>query len=417
MTDATSKTGHGAMISLDPHSQEAQVAFLATYPPRQCGIASFTQDLLRSVAAHGGPPPNVVAIDEPGARRSYGPEVVRRLRRDEPGDYRRIAADLNAGLADLLCVQHEYGLYGRAYGRELLTLLDRVRVPVVTTLHTTLSEPNRELRSLTSALCDQSAAIVVMSRAAAVLLGDVYDVDAARIHVIPHGNHWVEDPWSQRESVRASLGFQDRTTVMTFGLLGPNKGIEFALRALPSVVAAHPDVVYLVVGATHPGEFQRSAEGYRMSLVRLAAELGLGDHVRFEARYLPNEELRRWLSAADICLLPFVEPEQVSSGTLGWAMGCGCAVISTDFRYARELLSGGDGRLVPLRDSAAIGAELVRLLEDREQRAELGRRAHEASWHTRWEDAGGRYHRLFGAVRSGQPDTLSRSLQAVPGGW
>lgn len=204
---------------------------------------------------------------------------------------------------------------------------------------------------------------------------------------------------------------------MTFGLLGPNKGIEYALRALPAVVAAHPDVLYLVVGATHPGEMKRSAESYRTSLVALAAELGLRDHVRFEARYLADEELRRWLSAADVYLLPSVEPEQVSSGTLGWAMGCGRAVISTDFRYARELLAGGDGRLVPLRDSAAIGVELLRLLGDREQLARLGRRAHEASWHTRWEDVGGRYHRLFGAVRSSHPDAPSRSFETVTGGW
>jgi glycosyltransferase involved in cell wall biosynthesis len=227
----------------------------------------------------------------------------------------------------------------------------------------------------------------------------------------------VKDPWDQRESIRDELGCQGRTTIMTFGLLGPNKGIEYALRALPRVVESHPDVLYLIVGATHPGELDRSAEGYRTSLEELVEELGLGEHVRFEARYLPDEELRRWLSATDIYLLPFVEPEQVSSGTLGWAMGWGRAVISTDFRYARELLSEGDGRLVPVRDSSAIAVELLRLLEDRQQLTILGRRAHEASRLTRWEDIGGRYHRLFSAVRSELSESPSRSLENLARGW
>jgi len=412
-----SNTEPVAKVSDDPRLDAASVAFLASYPPRRCGIASFTQDLLRAVATCEGRAPGVIALDEPGMFRSYGQVVLRRLRQEEQGDYRRIAADLNAGMAELLCVQHEYGLYGGNSGRLLLTLLDRLRIPVVTTLHTTISAPDERLRTLTKALCDQSAAIVVMSRAAASLLRDVYDVDAAKIHVIPHGNHWVEDPWNDRESTRASLGCEGRTIVMTFGLLGPNKGIEYALRAMPAVVAAHPGVLYFVVGATHPGEVRRSAEGYRTSLTALAAELGLADHVRFEARYLPDQELRRWLSATDIYLLPSIEPDQVSSGTLGWAMGSGCAIISTEFRYARELLSGGDGRLVPIRDASAIALELLRLLEDPEQLARLGRRAHEASWHTRWEDVGGQYHQLFNLVRTRVSDTRTPQLETVKGAW
>lgn len=322
-----------------------RVAILSTYPPRACGIATYTRDLRAALTAPRDPSPEVIAVDEPGAGRGYGPEVRGRLAQDDRAAYRRLAADLNAGDVDVLCVQHEYGLYGGPRGAMLLELLAAVRIPVVLTLHTVLPDPDSTLRDLTRALCQHSTAVVVPARAAVGILRGAYGVDPAKLTVIPHGAPDAPDRGrlGGRDVILRRLRLSGRRVVTTFGLLGPNKGIEVALRALPAVVASRPDVRYLVLGATHPGERRRAGEGYRRMLEATVAAAGLRDHVRFVDRYLDDEELTAWLAGTDVCLLPYLEGRQVSSGTLVRALAAGAPVVATEFPAARELLESGGG--------------------------------------------------------------------------
>lgn len=355
------------------HRLAPHVAVLSSYPPRACGIATYARDLRAVLTEHHGALVSVIALDEPGppeggrgtdpgrhgadqagssteavgvGRRGGTGAVAGRLGQEDRAGYRRLAARLNAGGADVLCVQHEYGLYGGAHGEMLLELLGTVRIPVVLNLHTVLPEPEPALAEVTVELCRRSAAVVVPARVAArILTGPSYGVDPERVTVIPHGAPGPPNPRriGDRSAIRRWLGLAGRRVVTTFGLLGPNKGIEVALRILPGLVAARPDVLYVVLGATHPGERRRVGESYRHRLEADVAAAGLGRHVRFVNRYLDEEELSAWLVATDACLLPYQEPRQVSSGTLVRALAAGAPVVATDFPAARELLEAGGG--------------------------------------------------------------------------
>jgi glycosyltransferase involved in cell wall biosynthesis len=399
--------------------EEPRVAWLASYPPRECGIATFTRDLTRAVSQQTGIPPWVVAVDEPGAEdRRYPPEVFFRLRRDDPSSYDRLAKELGAADVDVLCIQHEYGLFGGECGELLLRALSCLEIPLVITLHTILGRPGPKLEAVTKGLFKHSTALVVLARAAAPLLHDVYGCDLRRVRFVPHGIPSVPRVPGLRRAAKARLGYGGRTLLSTFGLIGPGKGIEYVLRALPPVARRHPNVLYLVLGETHPGERRTRGERYRGSLEALVAELGIGNHVRFEPRYLEYGELIEYLLATDLYLMPYLEPEQIASGTLAYAVGCGKAVVATEFRYALELLGNGQGSLVPFRDSGAIETELLRLLGDRSALAAMERRAYEASRIMQWPHVANDYRRLFAEVSGGRvirlPDanagaTLSRA--------
>jgi polysaccharide biosynthesis protein PslF len=390
--------------------REPRVAWLASYPPRECGIATFTRDLTQAVAQQTGRPPRVIAIDEPGAgSRRYPPEVFLHLERDNPQAYDRLPAQLEAAGIEVLCVQHEYGLFGGEWGSDLLRMLRRIEIPVVTTMHTVLSRPSAKLRTVTQGIAKYSDALVVLARAAMPLLDEVYACDLTRMRFIPHGIPSVPRVPGLRRAAKHRLGYPRRTLLSTFGLIGPGKGIEYVLMAMPEVVRRHPDVLYLVLGETHPGEQRAHGERYRRALEALVAELGLGDHVRFEPRFLEYGELIEFLLATDLYLMPYLEPEQIASGTLAYAVGCGKAVIATAFRYAREVLANGQGSLVPFRDPAAIESELLRLVGDRTALETMERRAYESSRIMQWPRVATEYRRLFAELAGDRvirlPDT------------
>jgi polysaccharide biosynthesis protein PslF len=371
---------------------------LSSYPPRGCGIATFTRDLHHALAENGTPLGGIVAIDEPGAHRRYGSDVRWRLQQNNPSSYRHVATALHEAGVDLLCIQHEYGLFGGLDGELLITLLDKLRIPVVTTLHTTLRAPAQHLWDVTQSLCDRSAAVVVLARTAIQVLRDVYGVDPRKVSYIPHGVPAISRVPGMRRRAKAELGQPDTTILSTFGLLGPGKGIEYAIRALPVVVQNHPDVRYFVLGETHPGERRRAGESYREFLQDLVTELGLNEYVTFYSRYLDQDELVRWLLATDVYLLPYLQEEQIVSGTLAYAVGLGKAVISTGFCYARELLAEGRGEIVPFRDPEAISRRLLRLLGDRPALAAMERRAYAAGRQMQWPVVADSYHWVFAAV-------------------
>jgi glycosyltransferase involved in cell wall biosynthesis len=375
------------------------VALLGSYPPRECGIATFTHDLRDALAAQGASLAGVIAVDESGAHRRYGSEVRWRLKQDNPASYRRLASALDDASVDLLCIQHEYGLFGGLDGELLLPFLDKLRLPVVTTLHTTVGAPSQHMRTITRSLCDRSAAVIVLARSAIPLLRDVYGVNPRKVVThIPHGVPSVPHTPDIRRRAKNHLGQAGVTLLSTFGLINPNKGIEYVIHALPDVVREHPDVRYLILGETHPSVRCRAGEDYRTFLQNLVAELGLDEHVVFDARYLNSDELVQWLLATDVYLMPYLNAEQIVSGTLAYAIGCGKAVIATEFRYARELLAEGHGEVVPFRDPEAIRDRLLRLLGDRPALAAMERRAYAAGHQMQWPIVARSYRQVFATV-------------------
>lgn len=325
-------------------------------------------------------------------------EIHHRIQRDERADYGRTAHAL-ARCVDVASIQHEFGIWGGDDGEYVLDFVRALGVPAVATLHTVLRTPTLRQRTILTELIASVEATVVMSRSAATLLTTVYGVDAGRLDVIPHG---VPDlPLVDPATMKPTLGLEGREVILSFGLLGPGKGYELALEALPAVVAAHPGVLYVVVGATHPELLLREGEAYRDALVARVKALGMVDHVRFVDRFVGRVELTRWLEAADVFVTPYPNLDQIVSGTLSYAMGAGRAIVSTPYAYAAELLADGRGILVPPGSPALLAAALNKVLGDDELRAAIGRRAYEHSRRMVWSEVGVEYRRLFRRVATG----------------
>jgi glycosyltransferase involved in cell wall biosynthesis len=311
-------------------------------------------------------------------------------------DYRTAAGFLNASAVDVVCVQHEFGIFGGPAGRHVDELLEHLEVPVVTTLHTVLATPSPEQRAATRRVAERSAAVVVLAERAVELLVDGCGIDPTKVHVIPHGVPQAPD--LDQEDAKASLGLTGRTVLLTFGLLGPDKGIEVVLDALPELVADDPSVLYVVLGATHPHVLRDHGDAYRASVVQRVEELGLAANVLLVDRYTELEELCRYLAASDVYVTPYHSTEQIVSGTLAYAVGMGCAVVSTPYPYARELLADGRGVLFPYRDSAALTRELAVLLRDTAARAAMQQRAREHGRRMTWPAVAAAYAQLFAEV-------------------
>ncbi len=317
------------------HLPLQRIAFIGGYVPRRCGIATFTHDLFEAVAA-ASPATDcfVGAVTDRPEGYNYPRHVRFRIEEGDPASYSRAAEFLRFNKADVLCVQHEFGIYGGPAGSHLLSLLREARTPVVTTLHTVLSAPDIAQRRVMDELTRRSARLVVMAQRGAEILCETYGVDRAKIDVIPHGI--PEIAFAEDESFKKSIGLSGRTVLLTFGLLGPGKGIEYALRALPSIIREHPAVTYLVLGATHPHLVAREGEKYRRNLEALAKECGVEEHVVFEDRFVELDDLKRYIAAADIYLTPYPNEAQITSGTLAQAFGAGKAIVSTPFWHAQE---------------------------------------------------------------------------------
>jgi glycosyltransferase involved in cell wall biosynthesis len=348
-----------------------RIAMLGNHLPRQCGIATFTTDLCEALAlVRPKTDCFVLAVNDAGRRYAYPPRVQFEITEPDLVSYRRAADFLNVSGVDVLSLQHEYGIFGGKAGSHVLTLLRELRMPIVTTLHTILEAPNDRQRRVMDELAELSSRLVVMTAEGAALLHDVHSVPRARIDLIPHGI-----PSLPRGDRKHQLGVAGKSVLLTFGLLSPDKGIEYVIDALPAILERHPETVYIVLGATHPHVKERAGEIYRIGLVARAARLGVEANVIFHDRFVTNTELTEFLAAADIYVTPYLNMEQSTSGTLAYAVGGGRAVISTPYRHARELLADGRGILVPRADAAAIACEVNGLLGDDAKRRSLGERA------------------------------------------
>ena len=394
--------------SADP--QLNRIAFVGNYVPRRCGIATYTRDLRCAVADHV-PAADclVVSMNDAAGPHAYPEEVRFECADQDPEAYRRAADFLNLGNVDVVSLQHEYGIFGGEAGGHVLTLLRGLRAPVHTTLHTVLAEPGAAQRQVMAEIIHLSARLAVMTDRGRTLLRTVYGVADERIDVIPHGipDMAFIDPSFHKDR----FGLEAADVLLTFGLLSPNKGIEHVIRALPDVVARHPRVVYAVLGATHPHLVREQGERYREGLVQLAADLGMQDHVVFHDRYVDMPELLAFLGAADIYVTPYLARDQITSGTLAYAFGCGKAVLSTPYWHAEELLADGRGVLVPFRDPAAVAAAVCGLLEDDARRHAMRKRAWLLGREMVWGRVAERYVDAFARTRR---STVVKTRRAEP---
>jgi glycosyltransferase involved in cell wall biosynthesis len=373
----------------------ARTAFVSTYPPRQCGIATFTHHL---AAAMGEREIVVLLPWERGI--PYPLEVHHRIRRDERGDYAQ-AARAVAGCVDVVSIQHAYGIWGGDDGEYVLDFVRALDAPAVATLHSILPTPTQRQRAILTELIASVSATVVMSKSAAKLLTRAYGVPARRVEIIPHG---VPDlPLADPVAIKSGLGLDGRQVILSFGLIGPDKGYELAIDALPSVAAAYPGVQYVIVGVTHPDLVARDGESYRASLVARVQSLGMADHVQFVDRFVGRVELTRWLHAADVVVTPSPNLDKTHSGPLSYAMGAGRAVVSTPYAYATESLAGGRGVLVPAGSPAGLATALNELLGDVNLREAIGGKAYDYTRRMVWSSTGADYRRVFDRVGATGP--------------
>lgn len=381
---------HSAKIGRRPVQT---VALFGSYVPRQCGIATFTKDLREAIADNLEPEHvGVVAINDNADGYDYPDEVRFEIRQHHQSDYRAAADLLNIEQTDLCILQHEYGLFGGKDGTHVLEFARRLRMPVVTTLHTVLEHPTDSQRAVLRELARISDRVVVMSKVAEGLLEAVYGVIRERVSVIPHGIPDV--PFIDSSFYKEQFGVGGRRVLLTFGLLGPGKGIEVAIRAMPRIVEQNPDVVYMILGATHPHVVRNEGNAYRDSLERLVDQLGVRDNVEFHSRYVTPRELRAYLGAADVYVIPYPNRQQITSGTLAYAVGSGKAVVSTPFWHAEELLAEGRGRLFPFGDPEALANEVNTLLADEAGMEALRKRAYQYGRPLVWREVGLSYLNL-----------------------
>lgn len=341
-----------------------RVGIVGNHTPRQCGIATFTADVNEALAGTGIST-QVIAVNDKVQGYDYPSQVTHQIAQNDLKSYKEAARYLNSQNLDVICVQHEYGIFGGRAGSHLLTLLREVNPPIVTTLHTILESPNADQRAVLAELDQLSERIIVMSHRGKKMLEDVNGIDPSKISVVLHGIPSVER--TSPDMFLKKLGLEGKRVILTFGLIGPDKGIEYMVSAMPDVVRNHPDAHYLIVGATHPNIRKHSGEAYRQNLIELADELEVSSHIDFVDRFVAMSELTDYLQAASIYVTPYLKREQITSGTLSYAFGSGKAVVSTPYWHAEELLAEGRGCLVPFRSSDRLAEEIVNLLSDRER--------------------------------------------------
>jgi glycosyltransferase involved in cell wall biosynthesis len=383
----------------------SQIAILGNYLPRRCGIATFTTDLCQALAEQF-PETSCFALAVNDINTGYNyPSTVRfELAEQDLTDYHRAADFLNVNNVDLVCLQHEYGIFGGKAGSHILALLRELRMPVVTTLHTILREPNPQQSQVLKEIAHLSDRLIVMSQRGSEILQDVYQVSADKIDIIPHGIPDV--PFVDPNFYKDQFGVEGKQVLLTFGLLSPNKGIEHVINALPTILQRYPNLVYMILGATHPHVKRHEGESYRLRLQRLARENGVDDHVIFHNRFVSLQELVEFIGAADIYLTPYINSAQIVSGTLAYTLGAGKAIISTPYWYADELLSEGRGVIVPFNDPEAIAERVVELLDNEPERHAMRKRAYLYGREMIWPRVAQRYMESFERARQKRAEHL-----------
>jgi len=373
-----------------------RIAYVSTYPPRECGIATYTKHLVDATStfcARVVTSPVVVAINERGALYDYESRVTSQIEANVFDSYEKVARYINASNVDVVNLQHEYGIFGGEWGEYVTGFLKSIQKPVVTTLHTVLEKPVLEAKHVLGQVLEYSDFVIVMARVALEILEQSYDFYGDRVRHVPHGCPNV--PYLGTSMSKQNLGLQDRPVISTFGLLSRGKGIEYAIEALPTVVKEHPEAMYLVIGETHPEIRKREGEEYRQFLLNLVESLGLENNVRFVNRFLDENELINYLHATDVYVVPYPNREQISSGTLTYALGTGKAIVTTPFLHAEEVISRGAAMKCDFEDPASIAESVNLLLNDDAIRKRFGRIAYEYSRSMIWPNVAMSYVNVF----------------------
>jgi len=396
---------HGHYMMTDRGHREAtndyevhkvKVAYVSTYPPRECGIATYTKHLVDAIAAFCTrvvTPPIVIAINDRGGHYDYELRVSSQIDANEMQSYERAAQYINASDVDVVNLQHEYGIFGGEWGEYINKFLQRIQKPVITTLHTVLEEPVPEAKRVTGEILAHSDFVIVMAKAGREILEQVYGINADKIRHIPHGCPNL--PYLGTEIAKRSLGLKDRVVLSTFGLLSRGKGIEYAIEALPHILRERPEILYLIIGETHPEVRKREGEEYRQFLLHLVESLGLEKNVRFVNRFLPENELVNYLQATDIYIVPYPNREQISSGTLTYALGTGKTIVTTPFLQAKEAIFDGAALECEFKDSDSIANCVNKLLKDSQIHQRFSRKAYEYSRAMIWPNVAMSYVNVF----------------------
>lgn len=383
-------------IADDHEVRRIRVAYVSTYPPRECGIATYTNHLVDATSAFCTrvvKSPVIVALNDRGGYYDYEMRVKAQIDADDIQSYEKAAQYINASDVDVVNLQHEYGIFGGEWGEYVMELMQRIEKPVVTTLHTVLEEPVSDARRVLKQVLDHSDFVVVMAKAGVGILERVYGISEVKIRHIPHGCpnvHHIETSMTKR-----SLGLQDRVVLMTFGLLSSGKGIEYVIKSLPQIVKESPNILYLIIGETHPEIRKREGETYRQLLLNLVESLGLKKNVRFMNRFLPENELINYLQATDVCVIPYPNRDQISSGTLSYALSTGKAIVTTPFLHAEEAISNGAALRCEFKDPNSIYECVNTLLKDKEIHQRFSRMAYEHSRGMIWPNVAMSYVNVF----------------------
>jgi len=395
-------------------SPPLRVAVIGNHLPRQCGIATFTTDLCDAIAVeYGAAAVLVVAVNDQQSRYSYPARVRFELTEGDLSSYQAAANFLNSSNFDLVCLQHEYGIFGGRSGSHVLRLLQNLKMPVVTTLHTVLREPDIDQLIVLQEIAARSDRLIVMSEHSSQFLQDIFRVPGEKIDLIPHG---IPDlPFAEPAFYKDSLSTKGKTVLLTFGLLSPNKGFESVIQALPRILSRHGNVVYMIAGATHPHVRRREGDRYRFQLQALAKELGVEENVVFHNRFVSPQEMVSLVGSADIYVTPYRYKAQAVSGTLAYALGAGKAIISTPYWHAAELLDDGRGVLVPFEDPAAIADTVIGLLDNDTARQAMRKRAYIYARRMVWDRVAQSYMRTFVRVCASrmQPARVAFPLQSA----
>ena len=396
-----------------------RIAFIGNYLPRQCGIATFTTDLCEAFAVQYSETTCIaLPVNDVSTGYAYPTRVRFELTEKDIDSYLRASDFLNINNVDLVCLQFEYGIFGGKAGSHILALLRGLHMPIVTTLHTILKNPDPDQRHVLEEVAALSDRLVVMSERGSEILHDVYNVPVEKIDMIPHGIPDV--PFVDPSFNKDLFGVEGKIVLLSFGLLSSNKGIENVISALPQIVAHYPNVVYMVVGATHPHVIQQEGETYRLSLQWLAQQKGVESNVVFYNRFVSLEELIEFISAADIYITPYLNEAQITSGTLAYTLGAGKAIISTPYWYAQEILSDGRGVLVPFQDPEALAEQTISLLDNEAERHAMRKRAYMFGRAMIWSEVAQRYMESFERARAERrhyiaPGFITKALDRYPG--
>ncbi|MEI7498189.1 MAG: glycosyltransferase family 4 protein [Candidatus Falkowbacteria bacterium] len=386
------------------------ILYVSTFPPRECGIATFTQDLTNAIDKEFSPglKSRVLAMNKNGTSLyNYPPKTILQINDEDIEDYLERANEINSSPEiKLVNIQHEYGIYGGEWGNYILPFMELITKPIVSTMHTVLPNPEdwdekEKLVKITQMIADKSDRVVVMTHSAAKLLHEVYGVAEAKIAVIPHGVHHIAFP--SKSKAKKKLNLEGRTILSTFGMLNRDKGIEFAIEALPKIVAKQPNILYLVLGATHPVVRKEEGEVYRNKLIALVEKLGLQDNVKFYDKYLSLEELIDFLKATDIYISPTLNPLQAVSGTISYALSCACPIIATANQYAKDVINHERGTLVKFRSARSIEKALIEMLSDHKMRKEMKKNAYFYSRHMTWQNVALSYFKTFNELAKIMP--------------